>query len=178
MAGGTPVEFGVIACCDGVANGHEGMRYILPSRDIIAHSVEVMVQAHRLDAVVLLGSCDKIVPGMLMAAARLDLPAILLNGGPSEGGCMFDGRSADITSAGRGLGMLKRGRISQEEYARWRKGDAHLRVLLVFGHRQHHGLCGRGLGMALPGSATIPATHADRMRVAQASGRTHRGDGA
>ena len=107
QAGGTPVEFGVIAACDGIAQGHDGMHYILPTRDLIANDIEMMVQAHRLDAVVLLGSCDKIVPGMLMAAARLDLPAILAVGGPMEGGCAFDGRAADTTSLTEGLGMLK-----------------------------------------------------------------------
>ena len=75
-AGGTPVEFGTIAACDGVAQGHEGMHYILPSREIICNSVEIMAQAHRLDGLVLLASCDKIVPAMLMAAARLDLSLI------------------------------------------------------------------------------------------------------
>ena len=85
QAGGTPVEFGVIAACDGIAQGHEGMHYILPTRDLIANDIELMVQAHRLDAVVLLCSCDKIVPGMLMAAARLDLPAIVVAGGPMRG---------------------------------------------------------------------------------------------
>jgi dihydroxyacid dehydratase/phosphogluconate dehydratase len=118
QAGGTPVEFGVIAACDGIANGHEGMRFILPSRELIASSIETMVQAHRLDGVVLLGSCDKIVPGMLMAAARLDIAAILVNGGPAEGGCTFDGRAADITSVAEGLGMLKAGRIDKETYDR------------------------------------------------------------
>ena len=82
QAGGTPVEFGVIAACDGIAQGHDGMHYILPTRDLIAHDVEMMIEAHRLDGVVLLGSCDKILPGMLMAAARLDVPAILVAGGP------------------------------------------------------------------------------------------------
>ena len=82
QAGGTPVEFGLIAACDGIAQGHVGMHYILPTRELIANDVEVMVQAHQLDAVVLLGSCDKIVPGLLMAAARLDLPAIVVVGGP------------------------------------------------------------------------------------------------
>ena len=94
QAGGTPVEFGFIAACDGIANGHEGMRYILPTRDLIANDIEMMVEAHKLDAVVLLGSCDKIVPGMLMAAARLDVPAIVVVGGNMEGGCEFDGRPA------------------------------------------------------------------------------------
>src|SRR5512135_2124818 len=98
QGGGTPVEFGVIGACDGIAQGHEGMHYILPTRDLIANSIEMMVHAHRLDAIVLLGSCDKIVPGMLMAAARLDLPAIMIVGGPMEGGCHFDGRASDGSS--------------------------------------------------------------------------------
>ena len=85
-AGGTACEFGVMACCDGIAQGHIGMSYILPSREIICDSVELMVQAHQLDAVVLLASCDKIVPGMIMAAARLNVPAILVNGGPMLSG--------------------------------------------------------------------------------------------
>jgi dihydroxy-acid dehydratase len=87
QAGGTPVEFGVIAACDGIAEGHDGMHCILPTRDLIASDIEMMVQAHRFDAGVFLGSWDKIVPGMLMAAARLDVPAILVVGGPMVGGC-------------------------------------------------------------------------------------------
>jgi dihydroxy-acid dehydratase len=86
-AGGTALEFGVIAECDGVAEGHVGMHYVLPSREVICNSVELMVQAHQMDAIVLLASCDKIVPGMLMAAARLDIPAIVVTGGPMAGGC-------------------------------------------------------------------------------------------
>ena len=105
QAGGTPVEFGVMAPCDGIAQSHDGMHYILPSRDLIANDVEMMVEAHQLDAVVLLGSCDKIVPGMLMAAARLDVPAIVVVGGPMEGGCTFDERAADSTSITEGLGI-------------------------------------------------------------------------
>jgi dihydroxy-acid dehydratase len=172
QAGGTPVEFGVPACCDGVANGHEGMRYILPSRDLIAGSVETMVQAHRLDAVVLLGSCDKIVPGMLMAAARLDLPAIFLNGGPSQGGCMFDGRSADITSLNEALGMLSAGAISEEEFAALEEKVMPTCGSCSFlGTANSMGCVAEALGMALPGSATIPATHAERLRVAQQAGR-------
>ena len=116
QAGGTPVEFGVIAACDGIAQGHDGMHYILPTRDLIANDVEMMVQAHSLDAVVLLCSCDKIVPGMLMAAARLDIPAIIVVGGPMEGGCEFDNRAADTTSLTEGLGMLKTGQINEEQY--------------------------------------------------------------
>jgi dihydroxy-acid dehydratase len=109
--GGTPVEFGVVGACDGIAEGHAGMRYILPTRDVIAHSIELMVQTHQYDAIVLLGACDKIVPGMLMAAARLDLPAILVNGGPMLGGPVIDHRKADTTSIMEGVGRLQKGEI-------------------------------------------------------------------
>jgi dihydroxy-acid dehydratase len=114
-AGGTPVEFGVIGACDGIAEGHEGMRYILPTRDIIAHSIKLMVQAHQYDGLALQGSCDKIVPGMPMAAARLDLPAILVNGGPMVGGPRIHGRKSDTTFIIEGVGRLKKGEISEEE---------------------------------------------------------------
>ena len=172
QAGGTPVEFGVIGCCDGIANGHPGMRYILPSRDLIADSVEIMAQAHRLDGLVLLGSCDKIVPGLLMAAGRLDLPAIMVVGGPSEGGCMFDGRSSDITSLSEALGMLKTGKIDREAFERLEDGAMPTCGSCSFLGTANTMCCvTEALGMCLPGSATIPAVHADRLRAAQASGR-------
>ncbi|MEG2329036.1 dihydroxy-acid dehydratase domain-containing protein, partial [Anaerorhabdus sp.] len=114
-AGGTPVEFGIIGACDGTAQGNEGMKYILPTRDCIANDVETMVQAHQLDGIVLLGSCDKIVPGLLMAAARLDLPAIVVPAGPMLGGREFDGRPSDLTSMSEGCGMLKAGKIGEDE---------------------------------------------------------------
>src|SRR4030043_181379 len=85
-AGGTPFEFNTIAICDGIAMGHEGMRYSLPSRELIADSVEVMVQAHRLDGLVMISNCDKITPGMLMAAARVNIPSIMVTGGPMAAG--------------------------------------------------------------------------------------------
>ena len=172
QAGGTPVEFGVIAACDGIANGHEGMRYILPSRELIAGSIETMAQAHRLDGIVLLGSCDKIVPGMLMAAARLNIPAILVVGGPAEGGCRFDDRAADITSIAEGLGMLKAGRIDEATYNRLE--DAAMPTCgscSFLGTANSMGCVAEAMGMSLTGSATIPATHADRLRTAQHSGR-------
>jgi len=172
QAGGTPIEFGVIAACDGIANGHEGMRYILPSRELIASSIETMVQAHRLDGVVLLGSCDKIVPGMLMAAARLDIAAILVNGGPAEGGCTFDGRASDITSLAEGLGMLKAGRIDQETYDRLEdEAMPSCGSCSFLGTANSMACVAEAMGMCLPGTATIPATHADRLRAAQHSGR-------
>lgn len=116
QAGGTPVEFGVIGCCDGMGQGHDGMHYILPSRELIANSIESMAQINLFDGLVLLGSCDKIVPGMLMAAARLDIPCIFLPGGPMEGGVQFDGRQSDQTSSAEALGMLSAGKITEDEY--------------------------------------------------------------
>ncbi|MEW6750427.1 MAG: dihydroxy-acid dehydratase [Candidatus Latescibacterota bacterium] len=172
QAGGTPVEFGLIAACDGIAQGHEGMHYILPTRDLIASDVEMMVQAHRLDAVVLLGSCDKIVPGMLMAAARLDVPAILVVAGPMEGGCTFDERAADTTSLTEGLAMLTEGRIDAEVYRVLEDQATPTCGSCSFLGTANTMCCvAEAMGMCLPGSATIPATHAERLRSAQASGR-------
>jgi dihydroxy-acid dehydratase len=172
QAGGTPVEFGVIAACDGIAQGHVGMHYILPTRELIASDVEMMVQAHQLDAVVLLGSCDKIVPGMLMAAARLDLPAIVVVGGPMEGGCEFDGRASDITSLTEGLGMLKAGKLDADEYRRLEDHVSPTCGSCSFLGTANTMCCvAEAMGMCLPGSSTIPATHAARMRSAQEAGR-------
>jgi dihydroxy-acid dehydratase len=172
QAGGTPVEFGVMAPCDGIAQGHAGMHYILPSRDLIANDVEMMVQAHRLDAVVLLGSCDKIVPGMLMAAARIDVPAIIAVGGPMEGGCTFDERAADTTSLTEGLGMLKAGLIDAATYAALEDCATPTCGSCAFlGTANTMCSVAEAMGMALPGSANIPATHAARMRASQAAGR-------
>ncbi len=172
QAGGTPVEFGIIGPCDGMGVGNTGMHYILPARDIIANEVEIMVQAHRLDAVVLLGSCDKIVPGLLMAAARLDIPAILVNGGPALGGMSFDGRAADNSSLTEALGMLQTGRISQAEYDRLEDGSMPCCGSCSFlGTANTMGAVAEALGMCLPGSSMVPAVMAERLRVAQAAGR-------
>jgi dihydroxy-acid dehydratase len=172
QAGGTPIEFGVIAACDGIAQGHDGMHYILPTRDLIANDIEMMIEAHRLDAVVLLGSCDKIVPGMLMAAARLDLPAILVVGGPMLGGCEFDGRASDTTSITEAVGMLKAGRLDEETYRQLEDCAGPTCGSCSFLGTANTMCCvAEAMGMCLPGSATIPATHADRLRAAQASGR-------
>jgi len=172
QAGGTPVEFGVIAACDGIAQGHDGMHYILPTRDLIANDIELMVQAHQLDAIVLLGSCDKIVPAMLMAAARLDLPAIMVVGGPMEGGCRFDGRSSDVTSLTEGLGMLKAGKIEEAEFMELENGAAPTCGSCSFLGTANTMCCvAEAMGLSLPGSATIPATFAERLRAAQDSGR-------
>src|SRR3972149_10340744 len=113
-AGGTVFEFGVIGLCDAVVKND--FNYVLPSRQVICDSIEVMAGANPLDGLVLPGSCDKIVPGMLMAASRLHIPAILLNAGPMLGGVAFGGRKSDATSASEAFGMHKTGKISLEEY--------------------------------------------------------------
>lgn len=171
-AGGTPVEFGLIAACDGIANGHEGMHYILPTRDLIANDVEMMIEAHRFDAVVLLGSCDKIVPGMLMAAARLDIPSIMVVGGPMAGGCEFDERASDITSLTEGLAMLKDGKIDEKTYLKLEDQAGPTCGSCSFLGTANTMCClAEALGLCLPGSATIPAYDAHRLRIAQESGR-------
>ena len=116
-AGGTPFEFNTIAVCDGIAMGHEGMRYSLPSRELIADSVEVMTQAHRLDGLVLVTNCDKITPGMLMAAARLNIPAIVITGGPMVSGWL-DGKKIGYSSVPEGLGQHFAGKMTKEELLR------------------------------------------------------------
>ncbi|GAB6180030.1 dihydroxy-acid dehydratase [Desulfotomaculum defluvii] len=170
-AGGTPVEFGTIAACDGIAQGHEGMRYILPTRDLIANDIEMMIQAHRFDGMVLLGSCDKIVPGMLMAAARLDLPAIFVNGGPMMPG-HFKGRDTDSSIVQESLGALKAGEMTEAEYKELENcacpGPGSCAML---GTANTMCCLAEAMGMALPGSSTIPAVDAGRFRSAQQSGR-------
>ncbi len=173
QSGGTPVEFGVIAGCDGIAQGHKGNHYILPSRDLIANDVETMVEIHALDGVVLLASCDKIVPGMLMAAARLNVPAIMIVGGPMEGGCMFDGRASDGTSLTEGLGMLKAGKIDEDTFRMLEdRAEPTCGSCSFLGTANTMCCMAEAMGLSLPGSATIPATFSDRLRAAQTSGRT------
>ncbi|NOZ83007.1 MAG: dihydroxy-acid dehydratase, partial [Euryarchaeota archaeon] len=116
LAGGTPLEFNTIGICDGIAMGHEGMRYSLPSREVIAHSIELVVQAHRFDALVFIPGCDKIVPGHLMACARLDLPSVVVTAGAMCPGVVND-RRVDLISVFEGIGELKAGRISEQELA-------------------------------------------------------------
>lgn len=171
-SGGAALEFGTIGACDGQACGHIGMKYILPSRDLIACDIEAMAEAHRLDGIVLLGSCDKIVPGMLMAAARLDIPAILLVGGPMQGGIYFDGRSSDSTSVSEAVGMLKAGKISEDELLALEEQAApSCGSCSYYGTANSMGCLAEAMGMSLTGSSLIPATYAARFRAAEASGR-------
>lgn len=113
-AGGVPFEFGVIGICDGIAMGHEGMRYSLPSRENIADSIELMVEAHRFDGLVLVCTCDKIVPGMLMAAARCNIPAIMVTGGPMQCGYL-EGKELSLIDVFEGVGRVAAGKMTEEE---------------------------------------------------------------
>lgn len=172
QAGGTPVEFGIIGPCDGMGCGNDGMHYILPARDLIANEVETMVQVNHLDAVVLLGSCDKVVPGLLMAAARLDLPAILVNGGPALGGCVFNGRESDNSTMVEALAMLNDGAITQEEYNRLEAdSNPSCGSCSFLGTANTMCAVAEAMGMCLPGTSMIPAVMAERRRAARASGR-------
>lgn len=171
-AGGTAAEFGVISACDGIANGHVGMKYILPSREVICNSIEIEAEAHRLDGLVLLASCDKILPGMLMAAARLDIPAIVVTGGVMQGGMVFDGRKTDATSNDEAVGMYKTGKISAEQLRRLEDVSCPGCGSCSFlGTANTMGCVSEALGMSLPGSALTPAVWADRQRIAYESGR-------
>lgn len=171
-AGGMAVEFGVIGACDAQACGHIGMKYILPTRDLIAFDVEAMAESHRLDGIVLLGSCDKIVPGMLMAAARLDIPAILLVGGPMAGGIEFDGRKSDSTSVSEAVGMLSAGRITADEFSLLEDNAApSCGSCSYYGTANSMGCAAEAMGMSLTGSSLIPATASARMRAAEETGK-------
>ncbi|MCK9341009.1 MAG: dihydroxy-acid dehydratase [Synergistaceae bacterium] len=170
-AGGMAVEFGVIAACDGQSCGHNGMKYILPTRDLIACDIEAMVEAHRLDGIVMLGSCDKIVPGMLMAAARLGIPAILLVGGPMAGGVSFDGRKSDSTSVSEAVGMLSAGRITKETLSMLEDNAApSCGSCSYYGTANSMGCAAEAMGMSLTGSSLIPATASERFRAGEMTG--------
>lgn len=170
--GGTAIEFGTIGACDGIGQGNEGMKYILPSREIIANSVEIMVQAHRLDGIVLLGSCDKIVPAMLMAAARLKIPAIFLGGGAMLGGAIFDNRKSDVNSNVEGLGMLTVGKTTQKELDILEETCCPTCGSCSFlGTANSMNCIAEALGMSLTGAALVPAVHNDRRRLAYDSGK-------
>ncbi|HEX2946329.1 MAG TPA: dihydroxy-acid dehydratase [Clostridia bacterium] len=170
MAGGTPVEFGCIGICDGIAMGHEGMKYSLASRELIADSCESMGRAHGFDGMVFIPNCDKIVPGMLMAAARLNVPAVVISGGPMLS-LKHKGKQLDLNSMFEAVGACKAGLMSEEEVAEY----------------EDHACPGCGscagmftansmncltevIGMGLPGNGTVPAVYAERIRLAKTAG--------
>jgi dihydroxy-acid dehydratase len=169
-AGGVPFEFNTIGICDGIAMGHNGMRYSLPSRELIADSVEVMVQAHRFDGIVLITTCDKITPGMLMAAARLNIPAIAVTGGPMLSGS-YKGKKVGTDSMFEAIGKVAAGKMTEEELKC-------LEDVACPGCGSCNGMftantmacVTEALGMSLPGCATPPAVSAERLRIAKATG--------
>ena len=170
MAGGTPIEFSTIGVCDGIAMGHAGMKYSLVSRELIADSVEIMATAHPFDGLVLVPNCDKIVPGMLMAALRLNIPSIFISGGPMMAGSMA-GKTVDLISVFEGVGEVKSGSMTEEELK-----------LLENCACPGCGSCSgmftansmncvtEAIGLGLPGNGTIPAVHAARRRLAKSAG--------
>ncbi|CCO07848.1 dihydroxy-acid dehydratase [Desulforamulus hydrothermalis] len=170
MAGGTPLEFPVIAVCDGIAMGHPGMRYSLASREIIADSIEIMAQAHPFDGLVLIPNCDKVVPGMLMAAARLNIPAVVVSGGPMLAG-RFQNQDVSVTQMFEAVGAVQAGRLTPEELAELEENACPGcgSCAGMFTANSMNCLT-EALGMALPGNGTIPAVSAARRRLAKAAG--------
>lgn len=170
MAGGTPLEFNTIGICDGIIMGHEGMKYSLSSRELIADSIESMAMAYPFDGLVLIPNCDKIIPGMMMAAARLDIPSILISGGPMLAG-QFHGKEIDLATVFESVGKVKTGEVSEEEL-RQIEGCACPGIGSCAGMFTANSMncLSEVLGLALPYNGTIPAVFADRIRLAKESG--------
>ena len=170
MAGGTPVEFPAIGVCDGIAMGHEGMKYSLASRELIADSVEVMAMAHPFDGLVLIPNCDKIVPGMLMAALRLNIPAVVVSGGPMLAG-MMRGERTDVITLFEGVGKVKSGRMTKKELQALEDSACPGCGSCAGMFTANSMNCvTEALGLGLPGNGTIPAVHAARRRLAKNAG--------
>jgi dihydroxy-acid dehydratase len=167
MSGGVPMEFNTVAVCDGLAMGHAGMKYSLCSREVIADSVECMARAHCFDALVFIPNCDKIVPAMLMAAARLDLPSVFVSGGPM---LSVDGK--DLNSIFEAVGGVKAGTVSEAELALLEETacPGYGSCSGMYTANSMNCIC-EALGMALPGNGTIPAVFAERLRLAKQAGR-------
>lgn len=166
MSGGTPMEFNTIAVCDGIAMGHKGMHYSLPSRELIADSAECMANAHMFDALVFIPNCDKVVPGMLMAAARLDLPCVFVSGGPM---LSLDGK--DLNTVFEAVGAYRSGKMGADELLSLEccacPGCGSCSGM--FTANSMNCLC-EALGIALPGNGTVPAVYSDRIRLAKDAG--------
>ncbi|MFB6346202.1 MAG: dihydroxy-acid dehydratase [bacterium] len=172
-AGGVPFEFNSIGVDDGIAMGHQGMRYSLPSRELIADSIETVVQAHQLDGLICIPNCDKIVPGMLMAAARLDVPTIFVSGGAMATGQTDNGDPADLVSVFEGVSQWKDGEMSREQLGELERiacpscgscsGMFTANTMNCFTE---------GLGLALPGNGTAEAQSDERMQMARETGET------
>lgn len=170
-AGGTPVEFNTIGVCDGIAMNHEGMKYSLPSRELIADSVEIMAMSHPFDGLVLMASCDKIVPGMLIAAARLNIPSIFLSGGPMLPG-RIKGKELGLDKIFEAVGRYKSGGMTEEEL-RGYECDVCPGAGSCAGMFTANTMCNlsEALGMALPLNGCVPAVYSERVWLAKETGR-------
>jgi len=171
-AGATPFEFNTIAVCDGIAMGHTGMKYSLASREIVADSVETMVRAHCFDGMVCIPNCDKIVPGMLMAAVRVNIPTIFVSGGPMAAGKTKDGKTVDLISIFEGVAEFNAGKIDEEQLKQLEctgcPGQGSCSGM--FTANSMNCLC-EAIGMALPGNGTILATDKKRKELYEAAGK-------
>jgi dihydroxy-acid dehydratase len=175
MEGGTPIDFGVIGICDGIAMNHEGMKYSLASRELIADSIEVMATAHAFDAMVMVTNCDKIVPGMLMAAARLNLPAIVISGGPMLAGEHPENKGTekiDLITVFESVGAVLSGNMTEEQLTQIEDAACPTcgSCAGMFTANSMNCLT-EAIGMGLPGNGTIPAVMSERIRLAKEAGR-------
>ncbi len=170
MAGGTPISFATIGVCDGIAMNHQGMKYSLASRELIADSVEVMAQAHPFDALVLIPNCDKVTPGMLMAMLRVNIPALMVSGGPMLTG-RFQGRDVHLISVFEGVGRVRAGGMSEEELGELEEAACPGcgSCAGMFTANSMNCLT-EAVGLGLPGNGTIPAVSAARIRLAKEAG--------
>jgi dihydroxy-acid dehydratase len=171
-AGGVPFEFNTIGVDDGIAMGHGGMRYSLPSRELIADAVETMALAHCFDGLVMIGNCDKIVPGMLMAAMRLNIPAIYVSGGPMAAGKLADGKAIDLATVFEGVGAYSAGKIDDAALLELeRKGCPTCGSCSGMFTANSMNCLAEALGMALPGNGTVLAVDDRRKELYRAAGR-------
>jgi len=170
MAGGTPIEFSTIGVCDGIAMNHEGMKYSLASRELIADSVEVMAMAHPFDGLVLIPNCDKVIPGMLMAALRLNIPSIVVSGGPMLAG-RIGNREVDLIQVFEAVGGVKMGTITEDDLKELEDNACPGCGSCAGMFTANSMNClSEALGLGLPGNGTIPAVNAARVRLAKKAG--------
>ena len=170
-AGGTPIEFPAIAVCDGIAMGHVGMKYSLVTRDLIADSTEAMVMAHQFDGLVLIPNCDKNVPGLLMAAARLNIPAIFCSGGPMLAGHLSDGRRTCLSHMFEAVGAYQAGTIDESGLEDYEENACPSCGSCSGMYTANSMNClTEAIGMALPGNGTVPAPYSARLRLAKRTG--------
>ena len=171
VAGGTPIVFPAIAVCDGIAMGHIGMKYSLVTRDLIADSTECMALAHQFDGLVMIPNCDKNVPGLLMAAARLDLPSIFVSGGPMLSGKLKSGKRTCLSSMFEAVGSYYAGNMNEDELNEWTENACPTCGSCSGMYTANSMNClTESLGMALRGNGTIPAVYSKRIRLAKEAG--------